>query len=116
MASDMKPFITTLVKVLFPAVQGEKSAAGRRAFAAACAGLLRHAGSAQTQKMIEDTVALYTSGGDRGAQVASALLLKNFSHQAADTVKGYHTIILPVAFVARFAFDFVLSTGRMAVY
>ncbi|KAH9316636.1 hypothetical protein KI387_025263, partial [Taxus chinensis] len=99
---DIKPFISTLSKVLFPAVQVEKSSAGRRAFASACGDLLKYATSAQAQKMIEDTVALYTSGSDRGTQVASALLLKNFSHRAADTVKGYHTIVLPVAFVARF--------------
>ncbi|GLJ38855.1 hypothetical protein SUGI_0791890 [Cryptomeria japonica] len=99
---DIKPFVSTLSKVLFPAVQGEKSSAGRRAFASACGDLLKYASSAQAQKMIEDTVALYTSDSDRSTQVASALLLKNFSHRAAETVKGYHTIVLPVAFVARF--------------
>jgi proteasome component ECM29 len=100
--SDIKPFINSLVKILFLAVEREKSSAAKKAFAAACGGLLKYAGSAQAQKMIEDTIALYTSGGDKGTQVASAILLKTFSHQAADIVKGYHTIVLPVVFMARF--------------
>lgn len=100
--SDIKPYINSLVKVLFPAVEREKSSASKKAFAAACGGLLKYAGSAQAQKMIEDSIALYTSVGDKETQVASAILLKTFSQQAADIVKGYHTIVLPVVFMARF--------------
>ncbi|ERM99116.1 proteasome-associated protein ECM29 homolog isoform X2 [Amborella trichopoda] len=97
---DIKPFTGTLLRVMFPAVQEEKSSIGKRAFAAACANLLKYSGSSQTQKLIEDAVALHNK--DRNALVSCVLLLKNFSHIAADVVSGYHATILPVVFVERF--------------
>lgn len=96
---DMKAYTSMLLRVLFPAVQVEKSGAAKRAFASACAILLKYAASSQAQKLIEDTVALHT--GDRNAQVSCAILLKNYSYRAADVLSGYGATIIPVNFVAR---------------
>ncbi|OVA18531.1 Proteasome stabiliser ECM29 [Macleaya cordata] len=100
---DIKAFTSVLLKVLFPAVQEERSGAAKRAFASACAILLKYAGSSQAQKLIEDTAALHT--GDRNAQISCATLLRNYSYRAADVVSGYGATIIPVNFVARFEDD-----------
>jgi hypothetical protein len=42
---EMRPHSTTLLKVLFPAVQTEHSAAARRAFAAACGTVAKYSGT-----------------------------------------------------------------------
>ncbi|XP_058078401.1 uncharacterized protein LOC131226734 [Magnolia sinica] len=108
LGADIKPFTAMLSKLLFSAVQDEKSGAAKRAFAAACAIILKYAGSSQAQKLIEDTTALHT--GDRNAQISCATLLKNYSHIAADVVNGYYAITIPVTFVARFEDDKDVAT------
>lgn len=101
--SDIKPFTGTLLKLLFPAVQDEKSGAAKRAFAATCAIILKYAGSSQAEKLIEDTAALHS--GDRNAMISCAMLLKNYSNLAADVMSGYHSITYAVTFVGRFEDD-----------
>eukprot|EP00268_Persea_americana_P062214 TRINITY_DN795_c0_g1_i5.p1 TRINITY_DN795_c0_g1~~TRINITY_DN795_c0_g1_i5.p1 ORF type:complete len:1799 (+),score=364.65 TRINITY_DN795_c0_g1_i5:189-5585(+) len=101
--SDIKPFTSMLLKLLFPAVQDEKSGVAKRAFAGACAIILKYAGSSQAQKLIEDTVALHR--GDRNSLICCAIMLKNYSSLAADVMSGYQTLTLPVTFIARFEED-----------
>ncbi|KAF5195325.1 Proteasome-associated ecm29, partial [Thalictrum thalictroides] len=101
--SDIKPFTSLLLKLMFPAVVEERSGAAKRAFASTCAIILKYAPSSQAQKLIEDTAALHT--GDRNAQVSCAVLLKNITHIAADVVSGFHATIFPVTFIARFEDD-----------
>ncbi|KAK1280870.1 hypothetical protein QJS04_geneDACA015003 [Acorus gramineus] len=101
--AEIKPFTTILLKLLFPAVLEERSATAKRAFASACAIVLKYAGPSQAQKLIEDTAALHV--GDRNAQISCAILLKNYSSFAADVVSGYLAITVPVTFIARFEDD-----------
>lgn len=98
-SSDIKPYTSILLKLLFPVVKEEKSAAAKRAFASACAIVLKHAAPPQAQKLIEDTVALHT--GDRNAQITCAILLKSYSSMASDVLSGYHMSIIPVIFISR---------------
>ncbi|KAJ6794863.1 proteasome-associated protein ECM29-like protein isoform X3 [Iris pallida] len=107
--SDIKPHTGMLSKLLFQAVLEEKSSAAKRAFAAACAIVLKYASPAQAQKLIEETVALHL--GERNAQASCVVLLKNYSNLAADIVSGYHTTIFPVIFVSRFEDDKDISTS-----
>ncbi|KAH7672010.1 proteasome component ECM29 protein [Dioscorea alata] len=101
--TDIKPFTSTLLKLLFAAVLEEKSKAAKRSFAAACAMVLKYAGPSQAQKLIEDTAALHL--GERTAQISCAILLRNYSNFATDIVSGYHAVIVPVTFVSRFEDD-----------
>ncbi|KAL5580309.1 hypothetical protein UlMin_012751 [Ulmus minor] len=100
---DIGPYTSMLLKLLFPVVKEEKSAASKRAFARACASVLKYAAPAQAQKLIEDTTALHTS--DRNAQITCAILLKSYSSMASDVLSGYHELIIPVIFVSRFEDD-----------
>jgi len=96
-----------LVRLLFPVVKEEKSTAAKRAFASACAKILKYTPTSQAQKLIEDTAALHA--GDKNSQIACAFLLKSYSSMAADVVGGYHAVIIPVVFFSRLcAFCFFL--------
>lgn len=97
--SDIKPFIPTLLKLLFHAVKDEKSATAKRGFASACATVLKYATPTLAQKLIEDTAALQS--GDRSAQISCAILLKSYSSNAADILSGYTAITVPVIFISR---------------
>ncbi|KAG5253924.1 proteasome adapter and scaffold protein [Salix suchowensis] len=101
--ADVKPFTSILLRVLFPVVKEEKSAAAKRAFAGACAMVLKHAGHSQAQKLIEDTAALHT--GEKNAQISCAILLKSYYSVASDVLSGYHAVIFPVIFISRFVDD-----------
>ncbi|KAJ8543860.1 hypothetical protein K7X08_025478 [Anisodus acutangulus] len=96
----IKPFTTMLLRLLFQAVKEEKSATSKRAFANACATVLKYATSSQAQKLIEDTAALHL--GDRNEQIACAVLLKCYFSSAADVLGGYNDVIVPVIFISRF--------------
>jgi proteasome component ECM29 len=100
---SIKPFTGSLLKLLFPVVKEEKSASSKRAFANACAIVLKYATPSQTDKLIEDTAALHT--GDRNCQIACALLLKSYSSAASDVLSGYHATVVPVIFLSRFDDD-----------
>ncbi|KAG2674643.1 hypothetical protein I3760_13G146600 [Carya illinoinensis] len=89
-----------LLRLLFPVVKEEKSVAVKRAFASACAIVLKHASLLQAQKLIEETASLHT--GDRNDQISCAILLKSYSSMASDVVSGYHAAMVPVIFVSRF--------------
>uniref|UniRef100_A0A5B7B1H9 Proteasome-associated protein ECM29 n=1 Tax=Davidia involucrata TaxID=16924 RepID=A0A5B7B1H9_DAVIN len=101
--ADIKLFAAMLLKLLFPVVKEEKSAAVKRAFANACATVLKYSAFSQAQKLIDDTAALHT--GDRNAQISCAILLKSYSSMATDILSGYHATIVPVIFVSRFEDD-----------
>ncbi|KAK9123336.1 hypothetical protein Sjap_012938 [Stephania japonica] len=101
--ADIKSYTNTLLKLLFQAALEEKSGAAKRAFASACAIVLKYAPFSQAQKFIDDTVFLHT--GDRNAQISCAILLKNYTHLAADVLSGFHTSIFPAVFVERFEDD-----------
>lgn len=101
--ADVKPFTSILSRVLFPVVKEEKSAAAKRAFASACAMVLKHAGHSQAQKLIEDTAALHT--GEKNAQISCAILLKSYYSVASDVLSGYHAVIFPVIFISRSVSD-----------
>ncbi|XP_057955900.1 uncharacterized protein LOC131149465 [Malania oleifera] len=97
---DIKPFTSMLLKLMLPVVEEEKASPAKRAFASACAIVLKYAVPSQAQKLIEDTVALHA--GDRNAQISCAILLKSYSSMAADVLSGYHAIIVPAIFLSRF--------------
>lgn len=96
---DIKPFTSRLLKLLLPVVKDERSASSKRALANACAIVLKYTAPPQAQKLIEDTASLHF--GDRNDQIACAILLKSYASTAADTLNGYHAIIVPVIFVSR---------------
>ncbi|KAL2510922.1 ARM repeat superfamily protein [Abeliophyllum distichum] len=104
---SIKPFTNVLLKLLLPVVKEEKSTASKRAFASACAIVLKHAAPSQAQKLIEDTATLHS--GDRNDQISCAILLKSYASMAADILNGYHTIIVPVIFLSRFEDDKIIS-------
>ena len=97
--SDIKPFTSMLLKLVFPVVKEEKSGSVKRYFASACAVVLKYADPSQAQKLIEESAALHT--GDRNAQISCAILLKAYCSVAADTMSGYHATIVPVIFISR---------------
>jgi len=99
---DMKPHTVVLVRGLFSGVKSERSAATRKAFAAALGSVAKYASEAQVRKLLLDAVALYNSENDRDQRLVSALVLKELSRQASDVFKGNYTLILPMTFVARF--------------
>ncbi|GAV78127.1 Ecm29 domain-containing protein, partial [Cephalotus follicularis] len=91
---DIKPYTSMQLRLLFPVVIEEKSAAAKCAFASACAMVLKYAAPSQAQKLIVDTAALHI--GDRNAQTSCAILLKSYSSMASDVLSGYHAVIIPV--------------------
>ncbi|MED6172000.1 hypothetical protein PIB30_046082 [Stylosanthes scabra] len=100
---DIKPYANMLVRLLFPVVKEEKSTTAKRAFASACAKVLKYIAVSQAQKLVEDTAALHA--GDKNSQIACAYLLKSYSSVASDVVGGYHAVIIPVIFLSRFEDD-----------
>lgn len=96
---DIKPYTAMLLKLLFPVVKEEKSNVAKRAFASACAIVLKYAATPQAQKLIEDTTALHS--GDRNSQITCAILLKNYASMASDVLNGYLALIIPVIFISR---------------
>ena len=96
---DIKAYTSMLLKLLFPVVKEEKSAAAKRAFASACALVLKYAATSQAQKSIEDTAALHTS--DRNAQITSAILLKSYSSMVSDILSGNLASVFSVIFISR---------------
>lgn len=100
---DIKPYTSKLLKLLFPVVKEEKSAAAKRAFASSCAAVLKYATPSQAQTLIEETAALHTD--DRNAQISCAILLKAYSSMASDVLSGYHAVIIPVIFISRSELD-----------
>ncbi|XP_051141908.1 uncharacterized protein LOC127258894 isoform X2 [Andrographis paniculata] len=104
----IKPFTNMLLKLLLPVVKDERSASSKRAFANACAIVLKYATPSQAQKLIEDTANLHS--GDRNDQIACAILLKSYASTAPDVLNGYHAIIVPVIFISRFEDDKMISS------
>lgn len=104
---DIKPYTSMLLRLLFPVVKEEKSAAAKRAFASACASVLKYAAPSHAQKLIEETAALHID--DKNSQMSCAILLKSYSSVASDVLSGYHAVILPVIFISRFEDDKYVS-------
>ena len=102
--SDIKPYSNMLLRLLFPVVKEEKSAAAKRAFASACAVVMKFSAQSQVQKLVEDTTSLHT--GDRNDQISCALLLKSYSSMASDVLSGHLAAVIPVIFVSRFEGNF----------
>ncbi|MFS8035264.1 putative armadillo-like helical, proteasome component Ecm29 [Helianthus anomalus] len=100
---SIKPFTSTLLRLLFVAVKEERSAASKRAFANACAFLIKFAAPSQVHKLIEQTAALHT--GDRNSQIACAFLLKSYASTSSDILTGYYATVVPVIFLSRFEDD-----------
>lgn len=100
---DIKPYTSKLLKLLFPVVKEEKSAAAKRAFASSCAAVLKYATPSQAQTLIEETAAVHTD--DRNAQISCAILLKAYLSMASDVLSGYHAVIIPVIFISRSELD-----------
>ncbi|GAA0159929.1 scaffold/adaptor protein [Lithospermum erythrorhizon] len=100
---SIKPFTNLLLKLLFPVVKEEKSSASKRAFANACAIVLKFASSSQAQKLIEDTASLHS--GEKNAQISCGILLKAYFSMGADILNGYLSVIVPVIFISRFEDD-----------
>lgn len=97
--SDIKPYTSMLLKLLFPVIKVERSATCKRAFAGACAIVLKYSAGSLAQTLIEETAALHT--GDRNDQITCAVLLKSYSSLASDVLSGYHATIIPVIFLSR---------------
>ncbi|XP_038694487.1 proteasome adapter and scaffold protein ECM29 isoform X1 [Tripterygium wilfordii] len=104
---DIKPFTSMLLRLLFPVAKDERSTTAKRAFASACAMVLKHASTSQAQKLIEDSAALHL--GDRNAQISCAILLKSYSFVASDILSGHHATVVPVIFISRFEDDKYVS-------
>ncbi|CAH1427060.1 unnamed protein product [Lactuca virosa] len=100
---SIKPFTSTLLRLLFQVVKEEKSGASKRAFANSCAFVIKYAAPSQVHKLIEETAALYN--GDRNSQIACALLLKSYASTAGDILSGYYATVVPVIFLSRFEDD-----------
>ncbi|KAL4027472.1 hypothetical protein IC575_010638 [Cucumis melo] len=100
---DIKPYTNMLLRLLFPVVKEEKSIAAKRAFAAACAVIMKFSAQSQVQKLVEDSTSLHT--GDRNDQISCALLLKSYSSMASDVMSGYLAAVIPIIFVSRFEDD-----------
>lgn len=114
--SDIKPHSGSLLKVLFSAVKSDKSPAVRRAFAVACGGVAKYAGEPQVRWLLVEAAALYTAeGADKDSQLASALVLEQVSLQANEILKGHYTLVLPLAFIARFVLSKVLSIQLLLI-
>ncbi|KAJ9146595.1 hypothetical protein P3X46_028837 [Hevea brasiliensis] len=105
--TDIKPFASMLLRLLFPVVTEEKSTVAKRAFASSCAMVLKHASPSHAQKLIEETTALHI--GEGNVQISCAILLKSYSSVASDVVSGYHAVIFPVIFISRFDHDKYVS-------
>lgn len=103
---DIKPYTNMLLRLLFPVVKEEKSVAAKRAFAAACAVIMKFSAQSQVQKLVEDSTSLHT--GNRNDQISCALLLKSYSSMASDVMSGYLAAVIPVIFVSRFEGNFFL--------
>lgn len=97
----MKPYTSSLLKVLLNASQSERSSSGKKAFAAACAAVARFSDEPQYQRLVDNSITLYISSGETAFRLAGALVLKELSHQTSDRLRGYHAVVLPVAFIAR---------------
>lgn len=110
---SIKSFTNVLLKLLLPVVKEEKSAASKRAFASACAIILKYASPSQAQKLIEDTATLHS--GDRNDQISCAILLKSYASMAADTLNGYHSIIVPIIFLSRLNQSHLLLFFRVSL-
>lgn len=98
---SIKPFTSTLLRLLFVVVKEERSATSKRAFANACAFLIKYAAPSQVHKLIEQTAALHT--GDRNSQIACAFLLKSFASTSSDILTGYYATVVPIIFLSRLA-------------
>ncbi|MCO5585966.1 hypothetical protein L7F22_039902 [Adiantum nelumboides] len=105
---QMRKFAGILLKALKTVCQEEKSPSSRHAFVTACASIAKYAGTTQIQSLFEDTTALYDENTST-AKITSALLLRELSHQAHDVFVGYHALVLPTAFIARFDEDKTVS-------
>lgn len=81
----MRPHAAALLKALFSVVRTEKSAAVRKACAAAAAGVAKPAAPARFSKFVTDTCQLYDAPGDVESRTASGLLLRELSRQV-----GFH--------------------------
>ncbi|XP_024544607.1 proteasome adapter and scaffold protein ECM29 [Selaginella moellendorffii] len=99
--SDLRQYAGPIMKVLIPTVISEKSTAAKKAFAAACAAVMKVSGDRLLEQLIADIVGFYKSG-DKDSRIASGLLLKELSRQASDGLKQQATLVLPVAFIGRF--------------
>uniref|UniRef100_A0A0D9XWN5 Proteasome adapter and scaffold protein ECM29 HEAT-repeat domain-containing protein n=1 Tax=Leersia perrieri TaxID=77586 RepID=A0A0D9XWN5_9ORYZ len=100
---DIKPYVATLLRVLYSAVLEEKSSAAKRAFASSCAAVIKYASPSQAQKLIEDTASLHL--GEKNAQLCAAVLVKAYLSNAADVLGGYNAVVIPVIFASRFDDD-----------
>lgn len=97
----VRPHAASLLKALFSVVRTEKSAAVRKACAAAAAGVAKTAAPARFSKFVVDTCQLYDQPGDVEARTASALLLRELSRQANEALKDVYVDVLPLAFVGK---------------
>ena len=109
---SIKPFTSTLLRLLFLVVEEERSGASKRAFANSCAFVLKYAAPSQVHKLIEETAALHS--GDRNSQIACALLLKSYASTASDILSGYYATVVPVILLSRLASETYtsLSMGK----
>ncbi|CAH9134546.1 unnamed protein product [Cuscuta epithymum] len=105
--TDIKPFIAMLLKLLLQVVNDEKSAIAKRAYANACAKVLKYSSPTLAQKLIEDTASM--QNGERNAQISCAILLKSYSSNAPDILSRYSAITVPVIFISRFEDDKIVS-------
>ncbi|KAD4180200.1 hypothetical protein E3N88_28791 [Mikania micrantha] len=100
---SIKPFTSMLVRLLFVVVKEERSAASKRAFANACAFLIKYAAPSQVHMLIEETAALHN--GDRNSQIACAFLLKSYASTSSDIFTSYYAAVVPIIFLSRFEDD-----------
>ncbi|KAH7302077.1 hypothetical protein KP509_23G055400 [Ceratopteris richardii] len=105
---QMKKFTGVLLKVLKTAAQEEKSPAARQALVSACVSVAKYADNTQVQSLVEDVITLFNENIPN-TKITSALLLKGLSNQAHNIFVGYHALVLPSAFIARFDDDKTVS-------
>ncbi|GLI60137.1 hypothetical protein VaNZ11_002209, partial [Volvox africanus] len=98
----LRPHAGPLLRVLVAAVLSERSGTVRRAYAAAAAQVVRHAGEKRLDKFVAEAVESYTDpGADVESRLSGGLILRELLRAAPEKLRMYDTVILPAAFGAK---------------
>ncbi|GIL84022.1 hypothetical protein Vretifemale_12732, partial [Volvox reticuliferus] len=98
----LRPHAGPLLRVLIGSVRSERSGTVRRAYAAAAAQVVRHAGEKRLDKFVAEAVASYTDpGADVESRLSGGLVLRELLRAAPEKFRMYDTVVLPAAFGAK---------------
>ncbi|PSC71704.1 proteasome-associated ECM29-like protein [Micractinium conductrix] len=106
LGGDMQPLAAQLIKALTEACRADRSAAVRRAYAAAAATLCRHAPRARVARFVSDCLAsLAAENADRDDRYVAGLLLRELGKEASDVLTAHAGEVAPLAYMAQFDED-----------